>query len=755
MNSFTSRPRLLTAVLALSLTTGLSACGPAPVSQPTPSASVSSTPIPAPTGSAVAPSPDTAVSDELTVSVKADASLAGFATAQATPFTLCLGQIASASTRLSLPAGLPEAALNAMRSNGATVETVNGQTTATLSRSLSLADLLAGIEFKLKGVPGGAVEGRTTFFNAAGSELGFVSWRADVSATGKRVAVMLKAGSETRAGEACPKIEAEVSGAAFLGAGGQVVSTQPLPNPVTTPSPSPSAEPAPGAAPAQPINAAVVEQTSTSLTLQWEFPPDARSFNLYLDGTQVASGYVTPNYYRFEGLRESTTYRLGVQSVNDSGSSEIVTLTTATINGHSASGNFSGGGSSRPRPRPSASSDLLEGEFLVNAYTFGVNVTSAVARDADGDFVVVWVNQSENAGDIKARIFDKSGNPLSSEFTVNTYTSDLQTAPDVAMDADGNFVVVWASNGQDGDGNGIFARHFEAGSSDGGDEFRVNEVTSSSQTFPAVAMDDEGDFVVAWTSSDGNGNGVFARNFEAGSETGPSEFQVNQTIIQEQDNPDVAMDADGDFTITWSSKYFNLVPGGPPTFIPTILVDVDVFARSYPAGSSNGASEFQVNDNLVENSNSPAIGMDDEGDFTITWLNATGSFAPVPSAVRAKSFATGDDPGEEFAVVVNAGSQSFNSPALAMDGEGDFTITWNQIELGDAILTPIMAQQYAAGATVPSSEFQVNVYTTTTQSFSSVAMDADGDLVITWTTDGTHPLAYESGILGRLYEKAE
>ena len=268
-------------------------------------------------------------------------------------------------------------------------------------------------------------------------------------------------------------------------------------------------------------------------------------------------------------------------------------------------------------------------------------------------------------------------------------------------------------------------------------------------------MDDEGDFVVAWSSSDGNSYGIFARNFEAGSETGPSEFLVNQSIAENQSDPDVAMDADGDFTITWSSKYFSFSPGGPPTFIPSLIIDVDVFARSFPAGSSSGASEFQVNDDLVNSSNSPAIGMDDEGNFTIAWLNATGDIAPVPSAVRAKSFAAGDDPGEEFAVAANEGSQSFNSPALAMDGEGDFTITWVQTELGDPILIPVMAQQYAAGATVPSSEFQVNVYTTTTQSFSSVAMDADGDLVITWTTDGTHPLAYDGGILGRLYEKAD
>jgi len=43
-----------------------------------------------------------------------------------------------------------------------------------------------------------------------------------------------------------------------------------------------------------------------------------------------------------------------------------------------------------------------------------------------------------------------------SDIQVNTTTSGNQTAPEVAMDGDGDYVVVWQSAGQDGNNTGVF-----------------------------------------------------------------------------------------------------------------------------------------------------------------------------------------------------------------------------------------------------------------------------------------------------------
>ncbi|MEZ0371342.1 MAG: hypothetical protein ACAI44_19765, partial [Candidatus Sericytochromatia bacterium] len=116
-------------ILAMSLTLGLAACGPAPVSTPPSSSSVpTSSPEP---GTSSPPSViPSASSGTLTLRLQADASLAGFATTAETPLTLCLGQIAKART------------------------VVGGQSD---ERALTLKTLLDGLEIALSGVPAGSV----------------------------------------------------------------------------------------------------------------------------------------------------------------------------------------------------------------------------------------------------------------------------------------------------------------------------------------------------------------------------------------------------------------------------------------------------------------------------------------------------------------------------------------------------------------------------------------------------------------------
>src|SRR4030095_8715514 len=101
---------------------------------------------------------------------------------------------------------------------------------------------------------------------------------------------------------------------------------------------------------------------------------------------------------------------------------------------------------------------------------------------------------------IPARRFDASGVPLGADFQVNVYTSFNQTAPAIAPDPDGGFVVTWASDGQDGDGSAVIARRYDGTGSPQGDEFRVNTYTPSWQVFPAVASVGAGEFVTVWES---------------------------------------------------------------------------------------------------------------------------------------------------------------------------------------------------------------------------------------------------------------
>ncbi|MEM6783594.1 MAG: hypothetical protein AAF624_07655 [Bacteroidota bacterium] len=103
------------------------------------------------------------------------------------------------------------------------------------------------------------------------------------------------------------------------------------------------------------------------------------------------------------------------------------------------------------------------------------------------------------------------------EFQVNTYTTGRQQGASVAMDADGDFVIAWMSLGQDGDESGVFAQRFVADGTPQGNEFQVSGFTKGDQFGPSVAMDADGDFVIVWEGAYASNSltDVYAQRYDA------------------------------------------------------------------------------------------------------------------------------------------------------------------------------------------------------------------------------------------------
>jgi hypothetical protein len=136
---------------------------------------------------------------------------------------------------------------------------------------------------------------------------------------------------------------------------------------------------------------------------------------------------------------------------------------------------------------------------MVNSYNtayqytpFGIQVPRAAAMDADGDFVVVWMsyNQESPAGrGAFGQQFDSSGSRVGAEFQINTYTTGGQYRPSAAMDADGDFVVVWmGGNGQDGDSFGVFGQRFAGGGGGGPTTTPTPTHTATSTPTPTLTV---------------------------------------------------------------------------------------------------------------------------------------------------------------------------------------------------------------------------------------------------------------------------
>jgi hypothetical protein len=435
------------------------------------------------------------------------------------------------------------------------------------------------------------------------------------------------------------------------------------------------------------------------------------------------------------------------------GASPAVPLpNTQTLNGNPLSG---GGGQA----------NQVEQEFRVNTTTADVQQTSyqsphAVATDANGNFVVTWAsdNQDGSGWGVYAQRYDAQGDPVGGEFRVNTTTAGDQMYSDVAMDATGAFVITWSSDNQDGSGWGVYAQRYDAQGDPLGGEFRVNTTTAGDQMYSDVAMDANGNFVVTWSSNpqDGSGWGVYAQRYGAAGNRLGGEFrvspavtgssgisllgllQLNTTTTVNQEYSSVAMDAAGAFVVTWSSY------GQDGNFW-------EVYAQRYDANGNPLGGEFHANTSPTGNSGInllgltqvntsptvdriyPRVAMDGGGNFLVTWSsdNQDGSGWGVYAQWWSPA---GVAQGNEFRVnTTTAGDQEYST--VAMDANGNFLVTWSS-NGQDGSGWSVYAQQYAAGGVPVGNEFRVNTTTTGDQLDTAVALDGDGDAVVAWSGNG-------------------
>jgi len=291
--------------------------------------------------------------------------------------------------------------------------------------------------------------------------------------------------------------------------------------------------------------------------------------------------------------------------------------------------------------------------------------------DADGDFVIAWTDNTQDGSfyGIYAQRYTADGSPAGSEFLVNTQPLSAQLSPSVAMDADGDFVIAWQSYIQDGGGFGVYAQRYTADGIEAGSEFLVNTETSDFQESPSVAMDADGDFVIAWQSygqDTSDSYGVYAQRYTADGSTAGSEFQVNTYTTNKQSNPSIAMDADGDFVIAWQSKGQDDISDSN---------SYGIFAQLYTADGSTVGSEFPVNTGFLNNQRDSSVAMDADGDFVIAWASDDDSSYEV---YAQRYTADGSKAGGEFQVNTETSSLQ-ESPSVAMDSDGDFVIAWQSL----------------------------------------------------------------------------
>lgn len=286
----------------------------------------------------------------------------------------------------------------------------------------------------------------------------------------------------------------------------------------------------------------------------------------------------------------------------------------------------------------------------------------AVSALSDGSIVAAYGGDDADLRGVLARIYDATLNPTVSEFTLNATTLNDQTHPELAALAGGGFAATWTSDGQDGDGNGVYGAVFTSTGSRVSDEFRVNTETANDQSFPAVAGLSSGGFVITWQSSlqDGESAGIYAQRFDSMGNPVGGEFQVNNEEMFSTpglDGSAVAALPDGEFIVAWD------IGGG------------DVAARQFDGSGSPLAPQVQVNTTEEFTQHRPAVTALEGGGSVSVWISTKdGSWTVYGQRLDASGSAIG----EEFEVPteVDEFGTTGNTPSVKGLPDGGFVVAW-------------------------------------------------------------------------------
>jgi hypothetical protein len=234
---------------------------------------------------------------------------------------------------------------------------------------------------------------------------------------------------------------------------------------------------------------------------------------------------------------------------------------------------------------------------------------------------------------------------------VNALHLGARNQPVSAMSSNGTSVVVWTDYGIPGDRGDIVAQRFDAHGHKLGGAIVVAG-SRSPENSPSVAMDARGNFAVTWTYDfSPTDSDVHAAFFSASGKRIGQEIRVAASPHNEFD-PSIAMSANGNFVVSYTYQFNSH--------------DLDVKAVMYRANGTVARKMDVAVSTRVESQSHVAMAPD--GRFAIAFLRS--------DDIVVQSYSkTGTRQGIE---TVAAGKGDRSEPALAMDSKGNAEIVWQE-----------------------------------------------------------------------------
>ncbi len=381
---------------------------------------------------------------------------------------------------------------------------------------------------------------------------------------------------------------------------------------------------------------------------------------------------------------------------------------------------------------------VANAEQRVNTTTSGAQVLPDVAMLADGGWLVTW--QSSPPGytsyDIFQQRYSAAGVKIGGEVQINAGAS-WETRAVVTALGDGGWLVAWstARNGEASDGD-VFQQRFDANGAKIGTELQVNARTSEYQSAPSVAGLADGGWIVtfeAWHQESGSTSyGIFQQRYDVNGAKSGAETLVNTRVFDDQRSQSVAALEDGGWVVTWASFGQDGSGGG-----------WGIYQQRYDHDGVRVGGETGVTTTLTNQQISPEATALDDGGWLVIWAsdqNGTGQ-----DIYLQRFDEDGLKVGSEVLVNSTAANDQWGTSLTELEG-GGWIITWYGRGPGDT--NGIFQQIFDADGNKVGGETLVNVTTSGDQQSPLVAPRTDGGWVVTWWGNGADD---PQGVYQRVY----
>jgi hypothetical protein len=332
----------------------------------------------------------------------------------------------------------------------------------------------------------------------------------------------------------------------------------------------------------------------------------------------------------------------------------------------------------------------------------GEAIEPQVALDPAGDAVAVW--RRHNGFNY---VLESASRPAGGSFSAPARRSvaggDTE-APQVAMDAAGNTVVVWSQR------TGAAKAIVEAASRPAGGTFSAPVALSAqvgNAVNPQVAIDAAGDTVVVWRQHTSATTAVVeAASRPAGSSSFSAAIPVSAPGGNAVD-PQVAIDRAGDVTAVWEG--FSSTATG---------AEFIVESASRPAGSGAFSAAVKLSARSLANLQ-PQVALDPAGDAVAIWSRSDATQSFVESASRPAGSAA-------FSAAAQLSSPNEQQPQIALDAAGDAVAVWRHF---DGTRYVFESASRPAGSTAFSAPMGLSDHAVVVP---QIALDPGGDAVAVW-----------------------